>query len=57
MALCAPQDFEVRLLRDDRVAPEGASFSYAIEADNGIATNVQGAPGAEGAAVMTGSYQ
>ena len=56
MALCAPQDL-VELLRDDRVAPEGAAFSYAIEADNGIATNVQGSEGAEGASVMTGSYQ
>ena len=57
MALCKPQDPVVQLLRDDRVAPVGAAFSYAIEADNGIASNVEGSAGAEGASVMRGSYQ
>ena len=58
MALCRPQsDVEVTLLKDDRVAPVGAVFSYSIEADNGILTSAQGSEGPEGTSVQSGSFQ
>ena len=57
MAYCRPQDVEVVLLRDDRVDPVGAAFSYAIEADNGILATAEGSEGPEGTSVQRGSYQ
>ncbi|XP_037774889.1 cuticle protein AMP1A-like [Penaeus monodon] len=50
VAVAAPQLQErvVELLRDERVANEDGTFSYALEADNGINTAVSGSIGAEG---------
>lgn len=58
VALAAPQveDRVVAILRDDRVDQGDGNFNYAFEADNGIAMEVSGTPGAEGAVVMTGYY-
>ncbi|XP_037798690.1 cuticle protein AM/CP1114-like [Penaeus monodon] len=58
VAVAAPQLEErvVELLRDDRVANEDGTFSYALEADNGINTAVSGSIGAEGQINQEGSY-
>ncbi|XP_063598664.1 larval cuticle protein LCP-17-like [Penaeus indicus] len=58
VAVAAPQLEErvVELLRDDRVANEDGTFSYALEADNGIKTAVSGSIGAEGQINQEGSY-
>merc|ERR1711931_305043 len=59
VAVAAPQlleEREVVVLRDDRLANEDGTFSYALEADNGIQTEVEGVAGAEGQINMRGSY-
>nr|XP_027208947.1 uncharacterized protein LOC113802540 [Penaeus vannamei] len=58
VAVAAPQLEErvVELLRDDRVANEDGTFSYTLEADNGIKTAVSGSIGAEGQINQEGSY-
>ncbi|XP_027233829.2 cuticle protein AMP1A [Penaeus vannamei] len=58
VALAAPQLEErvVELLRDDRVANEDGTYSYAVEADNGIKTAVSGSIGTEGQINQEGSY-
>merc|ERR1712142_514672 len=59
VAVAAPQlqeRREVLVLRDDRVDNGDGSFSYAVEADNGINTSVQGSVGSEGQSNMEGSY-
>merc|ERR1712042_264215 len=58
VAVAAPQlqEREVVVLRDDRVDNGDGSFSYAVEADNGINTAVQGSVGSEGQSNMQGSY-
>ncbi|XP_047478881.1 cuticle protein AMP1A-like [Penaeus chinensis] len=58
VAVAAPQlqEREVVLLRDDRIANEDGSFSYALEADNGINTAVEGAVGSAGQINQAGSY-
>merc|ERR1712142_1063685 len=59
VAVAAPQlqeRREVVVLRDDRVDNGDGSFSYAVEADNGINTAVQGSVGSEGQSNMEGSY-
>merc|ERR1712168_28695 len=59
VAVAAPQlleEREVVILRDDRLANEDGTFSYALEADNGINTAVEGVVGAEGQINMRGSY-
>merc|ERR1712168_639153 len=58
-AVAAPQlleEREVVVLRDDRLANEDGTFSYALEADNGINTGVEGVAGSEGQINMQGSY-
>ncbi|XP_037798500.1 uncharacterized protein LOC119593619 [Penaeus monodon] len=58
VAVAAPQlqEREVVLLRDDRIANEDGTFSYALEADNGINTAVEGAVGSAGQINQAGSY-
>nr|XP_027218486.1 cuticle protein AMP1A-like [Penaeus vannamei] len=58
VAVAAPQlqEREVVLLRDDRIANEDGTFSYALEADNGINTAVEGAVGSAGQINQQGSY-
>merc|ERR1712168_1143291 len=59
VAVAAPQlqeEREVLVLRDDRVDNGDGSFSYAVEADNGINTAVVGSVGSEGQSNMEGSY-
>ncbi|XP_047478445.1 larval cuticle protein LCP-17-like [Penaeus chinensis] len=58
VAVAAPQLQErvVELLRDERVANEDGTFSYVVEADNGINTAVSGSIGAEGQINQEGSY-
>merc|ERR1712168_182450 len=59
VAVAAPQlleEREVVVLRDDRLANEDGTFSYALEADNGINTVVEGVTGSEGQINMQGSY-
>ncbi|XP_047478899.1 cuticle protein AMP1A-like [Penaeus chinensis] len=58
VAVAAPQLEErvVELLRDDRVANEDGTFSYAVEADNGIKTAVSGSIGTKGQINQEGSY-
>ncbi|XP_047478739.1 cuticle protein AMP1B-like [Penaeus chinensis] len=58
VAVAAPQlqEREVVLLRDDRIANEDGSFSYALEADNGINTAVEGAVGSAGQINQAGSF-
>merc|ERR1712198_648968 len=58
VAVAAPQlqEREVLVLRDDRVDNGDGSFSYAVEADNGINTAVAGSVGSEGQSNMEGSY-
>jgi len=46
----------VTLLRDDRVANEDGTFSYAVQADNGINTAVEGVVGSAGQINQQGSY-
>merc|ERR1712183_726706 len=59
VAVAAPQlleEREVVVLRDDRLANEDGTFSYALEADNGINTAVEGVAGIAGQINMQGSY-
>ncbi|XP_063598403.1 cuticle protein AMP1A-like [Penaeus indicus] len=58
VAVAAPQlqEREVVLLRDDRIANEDGTFSYALEADNGINTAVEGVVGSAGQINQAGSY-
>ncbi|XP_047478446.1 cuticle protein AMP1A-like [Penaeus chinensis] len=58
VAVAAPQlqEREVVLLRDDRIANEDGTFSYALEADNGIKTAVEGVVGSAGQINQAGSY-
>ncbi|XP_027233833.1 cuticle protein AMP1A-like [Penaeus vannamei] len=58
VAVAAPQFEEpvVELLRDERVFNEDGTFSYAVEADNGIKTAVSGSIGAGGQINQEGSY-
>ncbi|XP_047478447.1 cuticle protein AMP1A-like [Penaeus chinensis] len=58
VAVATPQfeDRVVALLRDDRVANEDGTFSYAVEADNGINTAVEGVVGSAGQINQAGSY-
>nr|XP_027208971.1 cuticle protein AMP1A-like [Penaeus vannamei] len=58
LAVATPQfeDRVVALLRDDRVANEDGTFSYALEADNGINTAVEGVVGSAGQINQAGSY-
>nr|XP_027208966.1 cuticle protein AMP1A-like [Penaeus vannamei] len=58
VAVAAPQlqEREVILLRDDRIANEDGTFSYALEADNGINTAVEGVVGSAGQINQAGSY-
>ncbi|XP_037798689.1 cuticle protein AM/CP1114-like [Penaeus monodon] len=58
IAVAAPQlqEREVVLLRDDRITNEDGTFSYALEADNGINTAVEGAVGSAGQINQAGSY-
>nr|XP_027208970.1 cuticle protein AMP1A-like [Penaeus vannamei] len=58
VAVATPQfeDRVVALLRDDRVANEDGTFSYAVEADNGINTAVEGVVGSAGQINQQGSY-
>merc|ERR1712168_95507 len=59
VAVAAPQlleEREVVVLRDDRLANEDGTFSYTLEADNGINTAVEGFTGSEGQLNMRGSY-
>ncbi|XP_047478443.1 cuticle protein AMP1A-like [Penaeus chinensis] len=58
VAVAAPQLQErvVELLRDERVVNEDGTFSYVVEADNGINTAVSGSIGAEGQINQEGSY-
>ncbi|XP_042888870.1 cuticle protein AMP1A-like [Penaeus japonicus] len=58
VAVATPQfdDRVVALLRDDRVANEDGTFSYALEADNGINTAVAGVVGSAGQINQEGSY-
>merc|ERR1711931_484536 len=59
VAVAAPQlleEREVVVLRDDRLANEDGTFSYALEADNGINTAVEGIIADEGQINMRGSY-
>merc|ERR1712055_1164963 len=58
-AVAAPQlleEREVVVLRDDRLANEDGTFSYTLEADNGINTAVEGVTGSQGQINMRGSY-
>ncbi|ROT81492.1 arthrodial cuticle protein AMP8.1 [Penaeus vannamei] len=50
------EDRVVTLLRDDRVANEDGTFSYAVQADNGINTAVEGVVGSAGQINQQGSY-
>ncbi|XP_047478449.1 uncharacterized protein LOC125031609 [Penaeus chinensis] len=50
------EDRVVSLLRDDRVANEDGTFSYAVAADNGINTAVEGVVGSAGQINQRGSY-
>ncbi|ROT81490.1 arthrodial cuticle protein AMP8.1 [Penaeus vannamei] len=50
------EDRVVTLLRDDRVANEDGTFSYAVQADNGINTAVEGVVGSAGQINHQGSY-
>ncbi|XP_037798499.1 uncharacterized protein LOC119593618 [Penaeus monodon] len=58
VAVATPQfeDRVVALLRDDRIANEDGTFSYAVEADNGINTAVEGVVGSAGQINQAGSY-
>merc|ERR1712212_135206 len=59
VAVPAPQfqeERDVLVLRDDRVDNGDGTFSYAIEADNGINTAVNGVVGSQGQSNMEGSY-
>merc|ERR1712198_355351 len=59
VAVAAPQlqeEREVLVLRDERVDNGDGTFSYAVEADNGINTAVAGSVGSEGQSNMEGSY-
>merc|ERR1712055_1096766 len=44
------------VLREDIVAPVGASYSHDIETDNGIRLSQQGQPGSAGQSNIQGSY-
>ncbi|MGU1241275.1 chitin-binding domain-containing protein, partial [Pseudomonas aeruginosa] len=60
VALAAPQDFPadvIEIVRDERVDNGDGNFNYLFETANGIATNVQGAPGSVGQSNMQGSYR
>ncbi|XP_068215676.1 cuticle protein AMP2-like [Palaemon carinicauda] len=62
MALAAPQtgtltpDHYAKTIRDERVDQGDGNFNYVFAADNGIETEVVGAPGPEGAVTMRGYY-
>ncbi|XP_068226090.1 cuticle protein AMP4-like [Palaemon carinicauda] len=62
LALAAPQQqFEQRappvaIVRDDRVDQGDGNFNYAFAAENGIETEVAGAPGSVGQSNMQGFY-
>merc|ERR1712183_494188 len=59
VAVAAPQlleEREVVVLRDERLHNEDGTFSLALEADNGINTEIEGVAGAEGQINMRGSY-
>nr|XP_045621206.1 cuticle protein AM1199-like isoform X1 [Procambarus clarkii] len=61
VAAAAPQLLDsppvVAILRDDRRDDGNGNFNYAFEADNGIAVDISGTPGAEGQSNMQGFYR
>ncbi|KAK3857462.1 hypothetical protein Pcinc_036295 [Petrolisthes cinctipes] len=60
VAAAAPQLDQappVAIIRDDRVDNGDGNFNYAFEADNGIAMEVAGTPGAGGQVNMQGAYR
>ncbi|MPC50968.1 Cuticle protein AMP1A [Portunus trituberculatus] len=60
VALAAPQEFAapvIQIVRDERTDQGDGNFNYLFETENGIATNVQGAPGSVGQSNMQGSYR
>lgn len=58
VAAAAPQELRpVEILRDERTQGTDGSFSYTYEAENGIAMDVSGTPGAEGQSNIQGSYR
>lgn len=51
-AIAAPEK-DAQILRDDRVYPEGAAYSFDFETENGIKYSEGGAPEGEAQAIVS----
>ncbi|XP_064084533.1 cuticle protein AMP2-like [Macrobrachium nipponense] len=59
VAVAAPQsdrDRNANIIKDERVDQGDGNFRYSFAADNGLETEVEGAPGSEGQSNMRGYY-